>query len=64
MLKGQFASMSITEKEVRIHALVFDPQDSLIAIVDENQMGDKEVVSIFSKKTGNYKIIVLSLIHI
>ncbi len=58
MLKGQFASMSITEKEVRIHALVFDPQDSLIAIVDENQMGDKEVVSIFSKKTGNYKIIV------
>lgn len=58
MRKGQFASMNITEKEVRIHALVFDPQDSLIAIVDENQMGDKEVVSFFSEKTGTYKIVV------
>lgn len=58
MLSKQFASISITEKEVRIHALVFNPQDSLIAIVDENQMGDKEVVSFFSEKSGNYKIIV------
>lgn len=56
MQKGQFASIHITEKNVRIHALVFDPQDSLIQIIDENQMGNKEVVSIFSKKTGDYKI--------
>lgn len=56
MQKGQFASIRITEKNVRIHVLVFDPQDSLIQIIDENQMGNKEVVSIFSKKTGGYKI--------
>jgi CubicO group peptidase (beta-lactamase class C family) len=58
MRNNQFASITITEKEVRIHALVYDPQDCLILIVDENQIGDKEVGSFFSKKPGNYKIVV------
>lgn len=56
MSPGQFASIRVTEKEIRLHALVYDPQDSLIQIIDENRMGNKEVVSIFSKKQGDYKI--------
>ena len=56
MSPGQFASIRITEKEVRLYAMVYDPQDSLIQLIDENRMGNKEVVSIFSKKQGNYKI--------
>jgi len=59
MQKGQFASIRITEKNVRLWAQVFDPSDSLMMIVDENQMGNKEVVSFFSKKSGDYKIKVL-----
>lgn len=58
MQKENFASIRVTEKEIRIHILVYDPQDSLILIVDENQMGDKEIASFFSKKSGDYKIIV------
>ncbi len=56
MSPGQFASIRITEKEVRLYAMVYDPQDSLIQLVDENRMGNKEVVSIYSKKQGAYKI--------
>lgn len=59
MKVGQFASISITEKNVRIWAEVFDLSDSLIMTVDENQMGNKEVVSFFSEKTGDYKVKVL-----
>jgi len=56
MSPGQFASIRITEKEVRLYAMVYDPQDSLIQLVDENRMGNKEVVFIYSKKQGTYKI--------
>ena len=56
MQKNQFASLRVTEKNVRLFVEVFDPSDSLIMIVDENQMGNKEVVSFFSKASGNYKI--------
>lgn len=59
MKKGQFASVRVTEKNVRVFIEVFNPSDSLILIVDENQMGNKEVVSFFSKFSGNYKIKVL-----
>lgn len=59
MEKGQFASLHVTEKNVRLFVEVFDPSDSLMMIVDENQMGDKEVVSFFSNTSGNYKIKVL-----
>ncbi len=56
MSPGQFASVRITEKEVRLHAMVFYPQDSLLQLIDENRMGNKEVVSLYSKKQGAYKI--------
>ena len=56
MKRDQFASIRVTEKNVRVFITVFDPSDSLMMIVDENQMGNKEVVSFFSKKAGNYKI--------
>jgi CubicO group peptidase (beta-lactamase class C family) len=59
MKKGQFASLRVTEKNVRVFVEVFNPSDSLIMIVDENQMGNKEVVSFFSTASGNYKIKVL-----
>ncbi|WP_276371529.1 serine hydrolase domain-containing protein [Chryseolinea sp. H1M3-3] len=58
MRSNEFASIRITEKHVRINARVYDPQNSLIQYKDENQMGDKEVVTIFSKESGIYKIIV------
>ncbi|HNR07097.1 MAG TPA: serine hydrolase domain-containing protein [Saprospiraceae bacterium] len=56
MLPGQFSSIRLTEKEVRLYATVYDPQDSLIQLIDENRMGGKEIISIFSKKKGDYKI--------
>jgi CubicO group peptidase (beta-lactamase class C family) len=56
MKRNQFASISVTEKNVRVFTIVFDPLDSLIMVVDENQMGNKEVVSFFSKTNGNYKV--------
>ena len=59
MKNGQFASLRVTEKNVRVFVEVFNPLDSLIMIVDENQMGDKEVISFFSKASGDYKIKVL-----
>jgi len=59
MKKGQFASLRVTEKNVRVFVEVFNPSDSLIMIVDENQMGNKEVVSFFSIASGDYKIKVL-----
>lgn len=59
MKKGQFASLRVTEKNVRVFVEVFNPSDSLIMIVDENQMGNKEVVSFFSTVSGDYKIKVL-----
>src|SRR5690349_7000949 len=59
MTVNQFASLRVTEKNVRVFVEVFNPYDSLIMIVDENQMGDKEVVSFFSKAAGYYKIKVL-----
>ena len=59
MKKGQFASLRVTEKNVRVFVEVFNPSDSLIMIVDENQMGNKEVVSFFSVASGDYKIKVL-----
>jgi CubicO group peptidase (beta-lactamase class C family) len=59
MQKDQFVSLRVTEKNVRVFVEVFDPSDSLIMIVDENQMGNKEVVSFFSRASGNYKIKVL-----
>src|SRR5687768_14420844 len=59
MKNGQFASLRVTEKNVRVFVEVFNPSESLIMIVDENQMGDKEVVSFFSKASGDFKIKVL-----
>ncbi|MGN6214316.1 serine hydrolase domain-containing protein [Parafilimonas sp.] len=59
MQKSQFASLRVTEKNVRVFVEVFDPSDSLFMIVDENQMGNKEVVSFFSKASGNYKVKVM-----
>jgi CubicO group peptidase (beta-lactamase class C family) len=59
MKNGQFASLRITEKNVRVFVEVFNPLDSLIMVVDENQMGDKEVVSFYSKVSGDYKIKIL-----
>lgn len=56
MQKNQFASIRVTEKNVRVFITVFDPLDSLLMVVDENQMGNKEVVSFFSKNAGNYKV--------
>jgi CubicO group peptidase (beta-lactamase class C family) len=59
MKKNQFASLRVTEKNIRVMVQVFDPSDSLIMITDENQMGNKEVVSFFSKAAGDFKIKVL-----
>jgi len=57
--KGQFASIRITEANIRLYALVYDPSDSVMQIVDENQMGNKEVISLNATMTGNYTIKVM-----
>lgn len=58
MKAGEFASVRITEKHIRLHARVYDPAGKLIHWVDQNRMGDKEVVTIFSTIPGSYRVIV------
>jgi len=54
--KGQFASIRVNQKNVGLLMLVYDPSDSLQQIVDENGIGQNEVININALITGDYKI--------
>jgi CubicO group peptidase (beta-lactamase class C family) len=54
--KGQFASIRVYQKSVGLNILVYDPLDSLQQIVDENGIGQNEVVAIQAKMSGDYKV--------
>lgn len=57
--KGQFASIRFYQKNVGLNILVYDPLDSLQQIVDENGIGQNEVVTINAIMTGDYKLKVI-----
>jgi CubicO group peptidase (beta-lactamase class C family) len=57
MQADEFASINVVEITTRVHARVYDPEGNLIQWVDENRM-EGEVVSVFSKSSGMYKIVV------
>src|SRR5690349_4940440 len=46
MAKGQFASIRVYQKNIGLEVLVYDPLDSLQQIVDENGIGQNEMVGI------------------
>jgi len=56
---GQFASVRVYQKNVGLNILVYDPVDSLQQIVDENGIGQNEVVTIDAKTTGDYTLKVI-----
>jgi CubicO group peptidase (beta-lactamase class C family) len=57
--KGQFASIRVSQKSVGLNVLVYDPLDSLQQMVDENGIGQNEVIAIQAKMTGAYTIKVI-----
>lgn len=57
--KGQFASIRVHQRNAEVLALVYDPQDSLIYIVDDGGPGQDEVVTIQAPLTGKYKVKLL-----
>jgi CubicO group peptidase (beta-lactamase class C family) len=57
--KGQFASIRVYQKNVGLNILVYDPLDSLQQIVDENGIGQNEVITINAIMTGDYKLKVI-----
>src|SRR5688572_10434907 len=59
LFKGQFASIRVYQKSVGLTILVYDPLDSLQQIVDENGIGQNEVVAIQAKISGDYKVKVI-----
>jgi CubicO group peptidase (beta-lactamase class C family) len=54
--KGQFASIRVYQKNVGLNILVYDPLDSLQQIVDENGIGQNEVVTIHAVMPGDYTL--------
>lgn len=57
--KGQFASIRLYQKNVGLNIIVYDPLDSLQQIVDENGIGQNEVVTINAIMTGDYTLKVI-----
>lgn len=57
--KGQFASIRAYQKNVGLTVLVYDPVDSLEQMVDENGIGQTEVIGIHAKMSGDYRLKVI-----
>jgi CubicO group peptidase (beta-lactamase class C family) len=55
---GWIASIQIDQQTVGIVALVKDPQDTLIQVIDDNGINHYETVMIEARKTGIYKVLV------
>ncbi|MEQ1812783.1 MAG: serine hydrolase, partial [Terricaulis sp.] len=53
---GQFAAVRVPQIQGNLVAVVFDPEGTLIGIVDQNGEGQPEVVTINAEKAGNYSI--------
>lgn len=57
--KDQFASIRISQTKIGLLIFVYDPLDTLKQIVDENGIGQDEVVTIDASIPGDYKIKVI-----
>lgn len=54
--RGQFAALRIPQLDGNVAAVVFDPDDALVAVVDENGQGQAEVATIVASKAGTYAV--------
>jgi CubicO group peptidase (beta-lactamase class C family) len=54
--RGQFAAVELRQVQGNLAAVVFDPDGDLVDIVDQNGAGQREVVTVGARKSGDYVI--------